>query len=85
MAKQNAVSPAGKTGGLTVRGVVSVVILAALVVFVLQNTTGVPIHFLGLYVTLPVWLLIVAAFVLGMLLDGLVRGAIRKSRGKDGA
>ena len=67
---------------ITWRGIVLVLISVLLLVFAVQNLQSAPVNFLGATLQLPVWLLVVASFILGMLLGGLVRGAARKLRNK---
>ena len=76
-------SPSRKAGmRITWRGVVLVLVAVVLVVFAAQNLQSAPVNFLGATLQLPVWLLVVASFVLGMLLGGPVRGAARRLRNK---
>jgi len=61
---------------------VTVVVLA----FKIQNLTAVTVSLFGASLTMPVSLLIVGVYILGMLtgsvLLGLVRGSVRGARGK---
>ena len=82
MASQESVAPAGKSGGLTGRGVLIVVVLAVLALFIVQNTGSVRVHVLFIDFDMSVWLLIVISFVLGMVLDNSVMGLFRKLRRK---
>jgi len=65
---------------ITWRGVVLVLVAVALLVFAVQNLQSAPVQFLGVEFSLPVWLLVSATFILGMLLGGVVRGTARKLR-----
>lgn len=73
-----------RSGGMRItwRGIVLVLIAVLLLVFAVQNLQSAPVNFLGATLQLPVWLLVVASFILGMLLGGLVRGAARRLRNK---
>jgi uncharacterized integral membrane protein len=75
---EKAVSKSGVR--FTWRGIVLVIIGVLLLVFAVQNFAMAPVQFLRLTVDLPVWLLVVGSFLLGMLLGGLVRGTARKLR-----
>jgi uncharacterized integral membrane protein len=50
------------------RIIVTAVIIAAVVAFILQNRQDIPVDFLFLTVTMSLWLLIVVFLVLGALL-----------------
>lgn len=65
---------------ITWRGIVLVLIVVALLVFAVQNLQSSEVRFLGLQFDVPVWLLVSATFILGMLLGGVVRGTARKLR-----
>jgi uncharacterized integral membrane protein len=67
---------------ITWRGIVVVLLVVLLLVFAVQNLQSAPVNFLGATLQLPVWVLVVASFILGVLLGGLVRGAARKLRNK---
>jgi uncharacterized integral membrane protein len=59
----------GSSNGTNVaRIIVTVVIIAAVVAFILQNRQDIPVDFLFLTVTMSLWLLIVVFLVLGALL-----------------
>jgi lipopolysaccharide assembly protein A len=77
MADRPAATP---RGGLTFRSVIALVVIVIALIFIVQNTTSVPITFLGLEVTLPVFVVLIVMFVLGMLLGGVVRTLFRKWR-----
>jgi uncharacterized integral membrane protein len=65
---------------ITWRGIVLILILVVVGIFVITNWTEAPVNFFGLTLTLPLGLLVVIVFALGVLLGGLVRGAARKLR-----
>lgn len=65
---------------ITWRGITLIVIAVVLLVFAVQNLESAPVSFLGVQFSVPVWLLVVVTFLLGMLLGGLVRGAARGLR-----
>ena len=67
-----------KFNGRTISGVIVVVIAFIIVV---QNTASAEIRFLGWSWNMPIWLILVIMFVLGMLLGGVVRAGVRKLRG----
>lgn len=76
-------SPPKKSGiRLSWRGGLVVLFAVLLLVFAVQNLQSTPVNFLGATLELPVWLIVVASFVLGMLLGGIVKGAARKLRNK---
>jgi len=64
-------------GRLISGGIVAVIAL----VIVIQNTGSATINFLGWSWSMPLWLILVIMFVLGMLLGGPVRNGVRKLRG----
>jgi uncharacterized integral membrane protein len=65
---------------ITWRGIVLIIIAVLLLVFAVQNLESAPVSFLGVDFSVPVWLLVVVTFALGMLLGGVVRGAARGLR-----
>lgn len=65
---------------LTWRGIVLILIAVVLLVFAVQNLQTAPVNFLGAEVDVWVWLLVVASFLLGMLLGGVVKAGARKLR-----
>lgn len=69
-----------KFNGRMISGVVIAVI--ALIIIV-QNTASAEIAFLGWSWNMPIWLILVIMFVLGMLLGGPVRAGVRKLRGAE--
>jgi lipopolysaccharide assembly protein A len=56
-----------------------VVFVAALIIFVFQNTQSVDISFLALGVTLPLAILVLVAYVLGALSGGSLYALLRRS------
>ena len=69
-----------KFNGRMISGAIVEVI--ALIIIV-QNTASAEIKFLGWSWNMPIWLILVIMFVLGMLLGGAVRAGVRKLRGAD--
>ena len=53
--------------------------VAALIVFMIQNTQSVGVSFLSLGVTLPLAILVVIAYVLGALTGGSLYALLRRS------
>jgi lipopolysaccharide assembly protein A len=56
-----------------------VVFVAALIVFVFQNTQSVDVSFLALGVTLPLAVLVLVAYVFGALSGGSLYALLRRS------
>jgi uncharacterized integral membrane protein len=56
-----------------------VVFVAALIIFVFQNTQSVDVSFLALGVTLPLAILVLVAYVLGALSGGSMYALLRRS------
>jgi putative membrane protein len=65
------------------RGIAALIILVVAVVFMAQNTDSVNVTFLFFDLSMPLWLVILIVFVLGMLLGGAVRSGFRKLRGAE--
>lgn len=65
---------------LTWRGIVLILVAVLLLVFAVQNLQTAPINFLGATVDVWVWLIVVATFLLGMLLGGVIKAGARKLR-----
>lgn len=65
---------------VTWRGVILVLIAMVLVVFAVQNLNSAEVTFFGLDFSIPVWLLVLGSFLLGMFLGGAVKGTARKLR-----
>jgi uncharacterized integral membrane protein len=78
-------SAAGRFSGqgeLSVRWIylaIVVVFVAALIIFIFQNTQSVGVSFLALGVTLPLAVLVVVAYVLGALSGGSLYALLRRS------
>jgi putative membrane protein len=56
-----------------------VVFVAALLIFIVQNTASVDVSFLSLGVTLPLAILVLVAYVLGALSGGSLYALLRRS------
>jgi uncharacterized integral membrane protein len=56
-----------------------VVFVAALIIFVFQNTQSVDVSFLALGVTLPLAIVVLVAYVLGALSGGSLYALLRRS------
>ena len=70
----------------TGRMIVIILILVVAAMFMFSNWDSLPLKFLGWSTpSLPMWLWLLIMFLLGVLLGGVVRGGIRKLRGKDKA
>lgn len=52
-------------------------------IIIVQNTASAEIKFLGWSWNMPIWLILVIMFVLGMFLGGAVRSGVRKLRGAE--
>lgn len=70
--------------GIPARGIIGILIAILMLIFIFQNFASVPVQFLffGPF-NLPLWLVLIVTFVLGMLLGGMVRTGFRKLRGKE--
>lgn len=62
------------------RGIALIVIFFLLALFAVQNFQMAQVNLFGMELDLPVWLLVTAVFILGMVLGGTVRGVGRKLR-----
>ena len=63
------------------RAISSVIVAVIAFIIVVQNTASAEIRFLGWSWNMPIWLILLIMFVLGMLLGGVVRTGVRKLRG----
>lgn len=62
---------------------IAIIVVAVLaLIFIVQNFVSVPVKVFGLEVDLPLWLVMVVMFILGMLLGGVARTGVRRLRGK---
>lgn len=68
------VQPARESRGVSWRLVVGIVLLAAVLVLVLQNTKETTFELFWASVSAPLWILVVAALVLGFLSGWLLKG-----------
>lgn len=75
-------SPPPPKKGMSGRMIVALIILLIAIVFMVQNTASATVNVLWMHPSMPLWLLMVIMFILGMLLGGAVRGGVRKLRGK---
>lgn len=72
-----------KTGPSTIRTVIIVLVLVAAALLFIFNRESVDMWLFGFNVTLPLFLLLIVTFILGMFLGGAVRSGLRKLRGKE--
>ncbi|MDP4675898.1 MAG: LapA family protein [Actinomycetes bacterium] len=72
-----------KQGPGVVRTVVIVIVSVAAVLLVIFNSESTQMWLFGFQVTLPLFLILIVMFVLGMLLGGVVRSGLRKLSGKE--
>lgn len=80
MAKQ-ATNPSGAKGmRITWRGIVVIAIIFVLGLFAVQNFQTAQVNLFGATLNIPVWLLVIAVFALGVLLGGFVKGMTRTLR-----
>jgi uncharacterized integral membrane protein len=63
-----------RSNGVSWRFVVGIVLLAAVLVLVLQNTKETTFELFWMSVSAPLWILVVASLVLGFLIGWLARG-----------
>ena len=75
-----AAKPSKKISG---RGIIGIIIAVIAVIFMIQNTDDAQISLLMFDVTLPLWIVILVVFLLGMFLGGAVRAGVRKLRGTE--
>ncbi len=76
-------SPEGTGKKFNLRIAIGIVVLVLAVIFIAQNTNTANITILTWDIDIPMWIVLVVMFILGMLLGGAVRGGIRKLRGVD--
>lgn len=72
-----------RSGPSTVRTVIIVLVVVAAALLFIFNRESVNMWLFGFNVTLPLFLLLIIMFVLGMFLGGAVRSGFRKLRGKE--
>lgn len=65
-----------RTGGVLVGMIVAAIVFVLLLIFILQNTTDVTIHFFGITGQLPIAVALLLAAICGMLLVA-IPGAVR--------
>jgi uncharacterized integral membrane protein len=70
----------GRSTGTNWRMIVGIVLLAAVLVLVLQNTKEATFELFWMSVTAPLWILVVAVLVLGFLIGWLLKGRRVKRR-----
>ena len=73
-------SPAGRKWSVRPGVVIALVIAAALIVFVVQNDSKVPVTWLFIELNGPLWAVIVAAAVAGALLSQVLGWVVRRTR-----
>lgn len=69
-----------RSHGVSWRLVVGIVLLAAVLVLVLQNTKDTTFELFWMSVSAPLWILVVASLVLGFLIGWLARSRSAKRR-----
>lgn len=72
-----------KKDGFPLRAVIAGIIAVIALIVIIQNSQSVTIQLFVWSLTLPLWLVLAVFFVLGMLLNGLVRGGVRRLMGKE--
>ena len=74
-------NPSGAQGmRITWRGIVVIAIIFVLGLFAVQNFQTAQVNLFGATLDIPVWLLVIAVFALGVLLGGFVKGMTRRLR-----
>ena len=73
-------SPTGRKWSVRPGVVIALVIAAALIVFVVQNDSKVPVTWLFIELNGPLWAVIVAAAVAGALLSQVLGWVVRRTR-----
>ncbi len=73
-------SPAGRKLSVRPGVVIAVLVAAALIVFVVQNNTEVPVRWLFVNVNQPLWAVIIAAAVAGAVLSEVLGWVVRRTR-----
>ncbi len=76
----DAAGASGRRFRLRPRTVIAVVIVAALVIFMVQNRSQVPVSFLVIEVHWPLWVVIVTAAAAGAVVREVLRWVIRLAR-----
>ncbi len=71
-----------KKDGFPLRAVIAGILAVLAIIVIAQNSQSVTIQLFVWSLTLPLWLVLAVFFVLGMLLNGLVRGGVRRLMGK---
>lgn len=77
--RERQIGPDGSSGPSAAL-ILSGVLAALVVIFVVQNANGVPVKFLWIDQELKLWVVIVGSLVIGALLDRLVTVWRRRSR-----
>lgn len=75
-------APTGKKGGIPARGIIAIILGVLFIIFMFLNTESIAVNLFGLRFTLPLWLLLLATFILGVLTSGMVWGGVRKLSGR---
>lgn len=81
----NEESAASGSGLGTGRLIAIVVVAVAAAFLIFGNMESTSVWLWGFTVNLPLFLVLILAFVLGMFLGGIVRSGVRKLRGVDGS
>ncbi len=79
MAEGKDVEKGGVPWGAVIAGIIAVLALVVIV----QNSESTNVQLFGLTIALPLWLMLVIFFLLGVLCNGLVRRGVRKATGRD--
>ncbi len=79
MAEGKDVEKGGVPWGAVIAGIIAVLALVVIV----QNSESTNVQLFGLTIALPLWLVLVIFFLLGVLCSGLVRRGVRKATGRD--
>lgn len=71
-----------KQGGFPLRIVIAIILAIFALIVIVQNSQSAQVQFFGMSLSLPLWLLLVIFFLLGVLTSGLVRGGARRLMGR---
>lgn len=79
--KKSPIPDSAKNGGISARGVIAMILGLLVLIFVIQNWSSAKMHLFFWDIEIPLGLLILIIFALGVLTSGMTRKGIRRLRG----
>lgn len=74
---------AGTGSKITPRHIIIAIVAILVLVFAFMNNESAPVNLFGWHLTMPLWLLVIIVYLLGMLTGSWARKGVRYMSGKE--